>query len=173
MTYKDEVVRAMNMLAGDERVIFCGQTALYSGSPIYGTLEGVPRERRLEIPVMEDCQMGMSIGLALAGYIPVSLYPRFDFLIVAMNQLVNHLDKINRMSLGRYNPKVIVRTLVGSSKPLYPGLQHCQDYTVAMRKMLKYVDVSRLEHEGVVVPTYKRAIESDWPSLIIEMADLY
>ena len=40
--------------------------------------------------------MGMSIGLALNGYIPITCFPRFDFLILAFNQLVNHLDKIKK-----------------------------------------------------------------------------
>ena len=35
--------------------------------------------------------MGISTGLTGNGYIPVSCYPRFDFLILAMNQLINHL----------------------------------------------------------------------------------
>ena len=173
MPYKDEVIKAMEVLAADERVIFLGQTALYSGSPVYGTLEGIPESRRLELPVMEDCQMGMSIGLSLEGYIPVSLFPRFDFLLLAMNQLVNHLDKIERMSCGRFMPKVIVRVLVGSSRPLYPGLQHCQDYTRAMESMLSTVYIVKLEDADVVVPTYKWALGSRRSSLVIEMADLY
>jgi hypothetical protein len=40
----------------------------------------------------------MSIGLAMQGYVPITCYPRFDFLILAFNQLVNHLDKIRQMS---------------------------------------------------------------------------
>ena len=39
--------------------------------------------------------MGMAIGLSLSGFIPVCCYPRFDFFILALNQAVNHLDKIN------------------------------------------------------------------------------
>ena len=41
-----------------------------------------------------------------------------------MNQLVNHLDKIEIISKGNFKPKVIVRVLVGSKKPLDAGLQH-------------------------------------------------
>ena len=42
--------------------------------------------------------MGLSLGLALQGFVPVSIYPRIDFLLSATNQLVNHLDKIRLMS---------------------------------------------------------------------------
>ena len=50
------------------------------------------------MPVFEDVQMGMATGLALLGFVPITCYPRFDFLILSMNQLVNHLDKIRIMS---------------------------------------------------------------------------
>ena len=53
--------------------------------------------------------MGISTGLALSGYVPVTCYPRFDFLLLAMNQLVNHLDKIRVMSNNEFQPKVIIR----------------------------------------------------------------
>ena len=64
--------------------------------------------------------MGMSLGLAMNGYIPITCYPRFDFLILAFNQL-NHLDKIRSMSWNEITPKVIIRTL--RSKPL-DGVQN-------------------------------------------------
>ena len=73
--------------------------------------------------------MGLSIGLALSGYIPVTCYPRFDFLLCAMNQLVNHLDKIRIMSNNEFKPRVIIRTSIGPKKPLDGGVQHTQNYT--------------------------------------------
>ena len=55
----------------------------------------------------------------------VSFYPRWDFLICCVvNQLVNHLDKINIMSDGDWNPNVIIRVGKGSDVPLDPNHQH-------------------------------------------------
>ena len=48
--------------------------------------------------------MGISTGLALNGFIP-DCYPRFDFLILALNQLVNHLDKLDKMSSKQLKSK--------------------------------------------------------------------
>ena len=84
------------------------------------------------MPVFEETQLGMSIGLALEGYIPISCYPRFDFLIIALNQLVNHADKINLLTNNQFNSKIIIRTLVGSTYPLDGGPQHTQDHTLAL-----------------------------------------
>lgn len=173
MKYKDEVIKAMEMLGQDERTIFIGQTVHFKGSAIFGTLEKVPLEKRIELPIMEDTQMGMTIGLGMMGYIPVSVYPRFDFMTLATNQLVNHLDKINSISQGRFNPKVIVRTMVGSTSPLNGGPQHTQDHTEAYQRMLTYVDVVKLTRAEDVMPAYERALHGNRPSLIVEVADLY
>jgi pyruvate/2-oxoglutarate/acetoin dehydrogenase E1 component len=88
----------MNYLAKKKDTIFLGQSVKYSGNAIFNTLVGVPNHKKIELPVFEDTQMGMSIGLALQGFVPITCYPRFDFLILAFNQLVNHLDKIRKMS---------------------------------------------------------------------------
>ena len=52
--------------------------------------------------------MGMTLGLALEGYIPVSCFPRFDFLILALNQLVNHIDKIDYLTDNQFKSKIII-----------------------------------------------------------------
>jgi pyruvate/2-oxoglutarate/acetoin dehydrogenase E1 component len=173
MGYREELIKAMLTLAEDERVIFIGQTILYPGNVIYGTLEGISASRKIELPIMEDCQMGMSIGLSLEGYLPVSIFPRMDFLIIAMNQLVNHLDKIEEMSSGRFKPKVIIRTMVGATKPLYPGVQHCSDYTEGLGYFLRNINVVKLTEAEQIVPEYRKSLESERSTILIEMGDLY
>ena len=106
----------MNFLSKKRDTLFLGQSVSYSGNAIFNTLKNVPIKKKIELPVFEDTQMGMSIGLALNGYVPITCYPRFDFLILAMNQLVNHLDKIRKMSRNEMKPKVIIRTSIGSKK---------------------------------------------------------
>ena len=173
MSYKEEIKKAMTMLGENPKTIFIGQTVEYTGSNIYGSLEGVPKEKRIELPIIEDTQMGMSIGLSLEGFIPISIFPRFDFFICATNQLVNHLDKTKEMSSGRFKPKVILRTMIGGTTPLYPGVQHCSDYTEAMKYLLKNIDIVSLKIAEDVIPAYKKALESDRSTLIIEEAELY
>ena len=114
LKYKSELIRSMNMLGRNKKTIFLGQSVKYSGNAIFNTLKGVPNKKKIELPVFEDVQMGMSIGLALDGYIPISCYPRFDFLVLAFNQMVNHLDKIKKMSNEQFKPKIIIRTSIGS-----------------------------------------------------------
>ena len=149
MAYKDELTKAMELLSENEKTIFLGQSVACSGNAIYKTLEKVPVTKRIELPIIEDTQMGMSIGLSFEGFIPISIFPRMDFLILATNQLVNHLDKIKEMSNNHFNPKVIIRTSIGATRPLYPGVQHCSDYTEALKLILKN-EINFLQSEMII-----------------------
>ena len=173
MTYKQQVTKAMTMLGQDPRVVFLGQSIAHPGHVMFQTLENVPMKKRIELPVAEDMQMGMCIGLSLEGYIPVSIYPRMDFLILAMNQLVNHLDKIERMSNGEFKPKVIIRTMVGSKEPLDAGLQHTSDYTEGLVGFLNTIPIVRITDKAGIVPIYATFLAADYSTIVIEMADLY
>ena len=173
LNYFDEIKRSMEYIAQDERSVFLGQCVGYPGNILYKTVCDIDASKRIEVPVMEDCQMGMSIGLALNGLIPVTIYPRWDFLILATNHLVNHLNKFSKMTNDRVNPKIIVRVCVGSTKPLYPGPQHCSDYTEIYEKMLENVNVVKLERSGQVFDAYKNALVSDRSTILVELADLY
>ena len=140
-TYREELIRSMNYLSKKKDTIFIGQSVNFSGNAIFNTLSKVPERKKIELPVFEEVQMGMSIGLALNGFTPITCYPRFDFLILAMNQLVNHLDKIRLMSDNTFKPRVIIRTSIGSKVPLDGGVQHTQDYTKIFKSTLTEVDV--------------------------------
>lgn len=175
MRYADELKRAMNLLAQHPRVIFLGQAVACPGTAMSNTLVDVAADRLLELPVDEEMQMGMTNGLALAGRIPVSIFPRWNFLLLAMNQLINHLDKFAVMSNGGYRPKAIIRTGIGSERPLHPQHQHVGDYTDALRSMCTTIEVVRLEEADQIVPAYTHALErTDGRStLLVEYGDFY
>jgi len=169
MNYNDELIRAMIWLSEKLDTIFIGQDVCYPGGPCYKTLVCVPEYKKIEFPIAEDFQMGVSIGLSLMGYMPISVYPRCDFLILACNQLANHLDKIEEISCEQYRPKVIIRATIGSKTPLDPGPQHTSDYSNALKAMLKNIDVVRLEFAEQIFPGYQRAYESDRSTILIEV----
>jgi len=175
MKYVDHLVKSMEYLAKDPRTIFIGQSVKYSGNSIYNTLKTIDDSRKIETPVFEETQMGLSIGLAMNGYVPVTCYPRFDFLLCAVNQLVNHLDKMEEMTRGTYKPRVIVRTSIGAKKPLNGGVQHTKDHTEAFRKLLENVEVVLLENKEDIFPAYQRALErkDEKSTLIVEYGEYY
>jgi pyruvate/2-oxoglutarate/acetoin dehydrogenase E1 component len=171
MSRFDELTSAMTWLGKQPDTIFLGQSVAYPGNALYKTLKYVPMEKRIELPVIEDCQLGFSIGLSLVGKVPISIFPRMDFLLCATNQLVNHLDKLEEMTHGEYHAKVIIRTCIGSTKPLYPGVQHCGDYTEGLKALCKNVKVIRLC--GNIVEEYMKVYEGNESAILIEEADSY
>ena len=110
--YFDELKRAMEFLGEQPDTFFLGQAVEYKGTAMTNTLKGVSREKLLEMPVDEEMQMGITNGLALNGTVPISIYPRWNFLLLATNQLVNHLDRMTEYSHGEYVPKAIIRTSI-------------------------------------------------------------
>ena len=175
LKYKSELIRSMSYLAKNQKTIFIGQSVNFSGNAIYNTLSHLPKSKKIELPVFEEVQLGMSTGLALNGFIPITCFPRFDFLILAMNQLVNHLDKIRTLSNNSFKPRVIIRTSVGSKKPLNGGVQHTQDYTKIFKSILSEIEVIMLSNPKNIYQTYKNCIkkENKKSYLIIEHGDFY
>jgi len=173
LKYKEEVTKAMDMLAQHPKTYFIGQAVKYPGSVLSSTLKNVPDEKKLELPVMEECQMGLSIGLSLEGFIPISIYSRIDFLLCACNQLSNHLDVLSELTHNEFQAKVIIRTVVGATVPMYPGIQHCRDHTEVFKALLKNIVVVKLTEAEQVMPVYTEALKGNKSTLIIEEASLY
>ena len=163
----------MEWLATHDNTVFLGQAVAVPGTAMRNTLQNVSPARLIEFPVAEDMQLGMSIGIALNGSVPISIFPRWNFLLLATNQLVNHLEKIPLIS--DYRPKVIIRTSVGSQRPLHPHLQHIGDYTEAYQKMLTMVEVIRLDEPSDIFPAYQKAYtRTDGKStILVEWGDFY
>ena len=175
LKYKSELIRSMSFLSKDKRTIFLGQSVNFSGNAIYNTLSHIPKNKKIELPVFEEVQLGMSTGLALNGFIPISCFPRFDFLILAMNQLVNHLDKLRFLSNNSFKPRVIIRTSIGSKKPLDGGAQHTQDYTKMFKSVLTEVEVVSLREPKDIFNQFKKALtrKDSKSTLMIENGDFY
>ena len=175
MRYFDELKRAMNWLAEQDNTLFVGQAVAVPGTAMFNTLKEVPEHQRIELPVFEDTQMGMSLGMTFAGKRVISVFPRWNFLLCATNQLVNHVDKYKLMSEGEGTPSLIIRTSVGSERPLFPGHQHIGNYSEAFRTMLKNVDVVELKEPEQIFDGYKNAYErkDGRSTLLVEFGDYY
>ena len=159
------------MLAADPRTVFLGQAVVYPGTAMHETLCRVPMEKRIELPVAEEMQMGMTIGLALEGAIPVSIYPRWNFLMLAMNQLVNHLDRLPLFS--GYRPQAIIRVGIGSERPMHPGPQHVGNFAPQIAAMCSTITFVTLEHVSQIRVAYKAALDREGSTIITEIMDMH
>lgn len=165
LNYAEAAARAMADLAADPRILFVGQSVAYPGQRLFDTFALVPMERRLELPIAEDFQLGFCAGLAMAGHVPVCFYPRLDFLLLAMNQLANHLDW-----MGQH---VIIRTAVGSRVPLDPGAAHSHDCVAGLRGILVNTVIAEPRSAMDVHAAYAAALQRSGPTLVVERMEYY
>lgn len=166
--YNSQLKATMNWLAAQDRTVFLGQAVCYAGTGCYESLTEVPDNKKMEFPVAENFQIGVSTGLAINGFVPVSVVPRWNFLLCATDQIVNHLDKMSSLSRGRCEPKVIIRVAVGSETPVDPQDQHKGNFSEAFRLMCKTIDIIECPTPESILPAYRHAYErTDGRSTIV------
>lgn len=168
--YFEELCKAMKILS-DEGAIFSGQACRVKGTAMFTTLRDVPMEQRIEFGVAENAQMGFCTGIAMAGGLPVCMYPRINFMLEALPQLVQHLDKIPLFS--DYRPRVIIRTSIATPIPLDAGVQHLGDYSDSIASMLSTVRVVRLRRWEDILPAYNEAMAFDGSTILVEYVEKY
>jgi pyruvate/2-oxoglutarate/acetoin dehydrogenase E1 component len=173
MRYFEELKKAMSILAEHPKTIFIGQSVKYEGTGLYESLCHLPKEKRIELPVAEYLQSGLANGMAIEGLIPISVYPRWNFLLMGTDQIVNHLDKFISMSDGKCKPIVIIRVAVGSEHPIDPQCQHKGNFASAFFKMLKNINVVELNEPEDIVPAYQYALNrtDGISTILVEYAD--
>ena len=95
---------------------------------IYGTTLGLVEkfgpERVFDTPLSEDAMTGVAIGASLAGLRPIHVHQRMDFLLLAMNQLINISAKSRYTYGGAVAVPLVVRSIIGRSWG--QGAQHSQ-----------------------------------------------
>jgi len=173
MKYFEELKKAMSLLAENPKTIFIGQAVEYEGTGLYDSLSHIPRTKRLELPVAEYFQSGLANGMAIEGMIPISTYPRWNFLLMGTDQIINHLDKFKTMSNGKLKPKVIIRVAVGSEHPVDPQCQHKGNFSEAFRNMTNNTEVIELVEPEDIIPAYKKALtrNDNINTILVEYAD--
>tara|TARA_B110000116_G_C16208595_1_gene304122 strand:- start:191 stop:439 length:249 start_codon:yes stop_codon:yes gene_type:complete len=79
------------------------------------------------------------------------------------------------MSKDEMKPRVIIRTSIGSKKPLDGGIQHTQDYTEVFKNMCSEINVIMLDNPKDIFPMFKEAYErkDSKSTLLIEHGDYY
>lgn len=173
MKYFDELKKAMSLLAEHPKTIFIGQAVEYEGTGLYDSLKHLPNNKKIELPVAEYLQTGLANGMAIEGMIPISTYPRWNFLLMGTDQIVNHLDKFRTMSNGKCTPKVIIRVAVGSEYPIDPQCQHKGNFSEAFRSMLKNTEIIELHEPEQIIPAYEKSLsrEDGVSTILVEFAD--
>mgnify|MGYP003650932707 FL=1 len=169
ISYKDAMNQVMDEL-GEEGAIFIGYNVARGDA--MGTLKTVPKDQKLETPVAENLMTGLAIGMSFEGYIPVLYFERHDFMLVAMDAIGNHIDKIERISHGEYKVPIIIRAVEAFGGPFYSGPTHHQDFTNLLKTAVTFPVLDPIT--GVdVLKAFKGAKASGRPAIIIERKSRY
>ncbi len=81
-------------------------------------------ERVLGTPIAENAITGVALGAALTGMRPIHVHLRNDFLMVAMDQIVNYIAKWQDMYDGQVDVPLVIRSIIGRGWGC--GAQHSQ-----------------------------------------------
>ncbi len=170
LTYFDAVKSSMEMLAENWFTIFVGYNIKYSSA--YGSLKGVPEEQKLETPLAENLMAGLAMGMSLEGYRPILFFERHDFILNAIDAIVNTLDIIDIISDGQYKMPVVIKAVVGGVKPFYAGLTHTNDLSKQIRSMVSFPVYTPFTARQILT-VYKEAKVTMSPIMISERKELY
>lgn len=170
--YKAALLQANRRLAADPRTRFVGYGLKIGRAN--GTLVGIPDEQIIETPIAENLLLGVAIGLSLKGLRPVAFIERFDFILNALDAIVNHLDKMHALSHGEFSPALIIRAVVGNrEKPLFTGAPHTQDFSQALSLMVSF-PVRPLRDVAWIAECYEQALRDQSKgvsTLLVEYKD--
>jgi pyruvate/2-oxoglutarate/acetoin dehydrogenase E1 component len=128
LTYAQAIREAhAQLLARDERVFVIGQglwSPWYAGGSLEDLDQEFGRERILDSPVSENAVTGLAVGAALAGMRPIVFHPRMDFMLLAMDPIVNQAANWSYLFAGRVPVPLVVRAVINRGGE--QGAQHSQ-----------------------------------------------
>jgi pyruvate dehydrogenase E1 component beta subunit len=174
MTYREAVRLALREeLARDERVFVMGEeVGVFEGAYkiTAGLLDEFGPDRVRDTPISEEGFVGAGVGAAMLGERPVVEIMTLNFLLVAMDQVVNHAAKIGAMFGGEVRCPLVIRTPNGAGNQL--TAQHSQSFEgwFAGTPGLKVVaPANAADAKGLL----KAAIRDDDPVLVVENLVIY
>jgi pyruvate/2-oxoglutarate/acetoin dehydrogenase E1 component len=174
LTYVDALREAVSQEMKRDPNVFVFGLDTDDHKAIQGSTRGLVEEfgpdRVFGTPLSEDAMTGVAIGAAMAGMRPIHVHIRMDFLMLAMNQLINIAAKGHYMYGGQINVPLVVRSMIGKSWG--QGAQHSQGLHSMFMHVpgLKVVAPSNAhDAKGCLIA----AIRDDNPVIFVEHRLLY
>ena len=115
------------LLSRDKDVFVIGQglwSPWYVGNSMTELDVKFGTDRIIDTPVSESAVTGAAVGAAIAGKKPIVVHPRMDFLLYAMDAIVNQAAKWRHMFGGQAQAGVTIRAIINRGGE--QGAQHSQ-----------------------------------------------
>lgn len=155
----------------DEAIVLGEDVALPNGP--FGATKGLHArfgERVIDTPISESAMIGTALGAAVSGMRPVVEIMYADFLLVAMDQIVNQVANARYVSGGALVPRLTIRTQQGAT----PG--SCAQHSQSLEGLFAHVPGLRVGLAADAASAYamlRAAVSSDDPVMLFESRKLY
>ena len=130
ITLREAISRGLReALDADDSVFLMGEDiGSYQGpyAVTSGFLEEYGSERIRDTPISESVVVGAAVGAAIAGLRPIVEIMTINFLLLAIDQVVNNAAKLRYMSGGQMHVPMVIRTVTGGGARL--GATHSQSF---------------------------------------------
>lgn len=174
ITYQQAINEALHQeMARDPRVFTYG-IDVGDHKRIFGTTAGLSEKfgnnRCFSTPLCEESMLGFGLGSAMVGLRPIHVHMRVDFLLLAMNQLINMIASASYGSAGALRVPIVIRAIIG--RGWGQGFQHSKSLQSVFSHIpgLKVVmPTTPADAKGLLIA----AIREDNPVIVIEHRWLY
>lgn len=126
ITYQQAVNEALAQEMRRDRRVFVYGLDVADHKSIFGStaklVEEFGSKRCFSTPLSEESLMGFGVGAALSGLRPINIHIRVEFLLLAMNQLINIASSLNYGSNGKLPVPLVIRAIIG--RGWGQGFQH-------------------------------------------------
>lgn len=127
-TYGSAILAAFEYLLENYPEVFVIGQGLWSPWYVGNTMTDLEKKfgikRIIDTPVSESACTGAAVGASLAGMKPVVVHPRMDFMLYAMDAIVNQAAKWSHMTGGQAHASVCIRGIINRGGE--QGAQHSQ-----------------------------------------------
>ena len=174
ITYAKAVSEAMDEeMARDESVFVIGEDVDLCGG-VYNLTENLVEHhgarRVIGTPISEQGFIGLAVGAAMTGLRPVVEIMYMDFIMLAMDQLVNQMAKLPYMSGGQFSMPVTVRAQAGA------GTAEAAQHSQSIEAWFAHTPGFKVVMPGTVYDAkglLKSAIRDNNPVLVVENRVLF
>jgi pyruvate/2-oxoglutarate/acetoin dehydrogenase E1 component len=128
ITYSQGILSAFEYLLENHDDVFVIGQGLWSPWYVGNTMKDLDKiygkERIIDTPLSESAVTGMAVGASLGKSLPIVVHPRIDFMLYAMDAIVNQAAKWSHMTGGQANPALTIRGIINRGGE--QGAQHSQ-----------------------------------------------
>lgn len=173
-TYQQAVNEALRAeLTSRSEVVVFGEDVGHAGG-IFGCTRNLQREfgetRVFDTPIAEAAILGTAVGAALGGMRPVAEIMWMDFMLVALDQLINQAANVRYVTRGKASVPLVVRVQQGAT----PG--SCAQHSQSLEAFLAHVPGLKVGLPSTPQDAYdmlRAAVADPDPCIIIESRALY